>query len=121
MNKIMIIWLTVMGFCAAVFFTPREFWIDTEPDYFSCFVAVLLFCAGLAFWIYHAISNARDEAAVALTAYINYKLTDEQRSELAEPDPWYEQNSGYMRWKKDAGQSRWAYLMSIWHLQYADL
>lgn len=114
----MIIWLAACGLCAAVFIDPYEFWVNSEPNYVAGAAAILFFGAGLAFWIYVIVSNSRDEANVALTSYINYNLTEAQRNELAEPDPWYEQNSGYMRWKRNARQSPLAYLIPKHKLVY---
>lgn len=121
MARVMVIWLTVMGFCAIVALDPYEFWIDAEPNIFLGVSAILLFCAGVAFWVYCVGSSMGDEEAVALTSYINNCLTESERLELAEPDLSRGLNSGYMRWKKDAKSHPLAHLIPASPPRYAHL
>jgi hypothetical protein len=121
MNRIMIIWFFVMGLCVAVIINPREFWIDAEPDYVAGTIVGLFICVTFLCWLFVIRSDREDEVRLALTAFINNELTEAQRLELAEPDPDYEQNSGYLRWKENAKQSPLAYLIPATPPRYADL
>jgi hypothetical protein len=121
MNKIMIVWFVVMGLCVAVILNPREFWIDAEPDYVVGTIAGIFVLAVFVFWLYFIRSDREDQVKLALTAFINNELTEAQRAELAEPDPRYEPNSGYLRWKENAKQSPLAYLIPATPPRYAEL
>lgn len=110
MLRIIFIWMAVFGLAAAIAANPSEFWIDAPPDYWLAAGHVILCILPLLFFFISLPITKRDEASIALTAYIN-KLPAPTRKKLAEPNPNYERNSGHLRWKAGAKQTKLGYLV----------
>ena len=104
------IWMTVTGLAAAIAANPSEFWIDAPPNYWLTAGHIILCVLPLVFFLISGSIAKRDEASIALTAYIN-EIPVEQRKQLAEPNPHYNSNSGHMRWKAGAKQTKLGYLI----------
>lgn len=121
MWKIFVPLLTVIGTCTIIMLNPSDFWIDAQPSFFGACLGGALFTFTLLLWVLIIHNQKKTEADLALTAYINREVPEYARADLVETNPDYGSNEGYLRWKRDARNSRFSYLIPKYAPSYKAL